>query len=371
MPDDFDPLVNTLWLENAGHTELKIWKPQYRDVLDKGFIGLIDFMGDDQCVVDAARVSYGSGTRRVQEDRGLIRYLIRNRHWTPIEMVEIKWHVKAPIFVFRQWHRHRTASINEYSARYSILNDDMYMPPAEAMKPQSAMNKQGRDGALSDNNTLACHLQIENVYAQCAQAYKYLLGLTEVPDDSLNHRFDLIKMFAIDRIKDLQKTNPDWKPELVTDAMIDAKIKEIYVASGLAFTDAEFWGDDGSGLARELARIVMPLSTYSEMYWKCDLRNTFGFLSLRFDPHAQDEVRAYAGAMMEMMEPIAPLCMAAFMDYQMEGKSLSRMEVKVIKQMYGTLTRRGELSDQTIEAIMQEAGAGKREISEFIGMLSS
>ncbi len=207
VPDDFDPEKTKLMMHRpeevpeSGYA-LDVWQPIYRDVLDKGFIGLVDFMGDDQAVVDAARVSYGAGTRRVSEDRGLIRYLFRHSHWTPVEMVDLKFHVKAPIVVFRQWHRHRTASINEYSARYSILSDDMYMPPPEVMKPQSATNRQGRDGTLSDRNIEACLLQLQSIYAQCAQGYRYLLGITNTPDDSLNNRFDLIRQFAIG--------NPNW-----------------------------------------------------------------------------------------------------------------------------------------------------------------
>ena len=382
VPDDFDDKTAQVKIEypiqNPHYPDTPdwknhvatVWQPHYQQVLDKGFIGLVDFMGDDQTVVDAARMSYGKGTRRVQEDRGLIRYLIRNRHWTPIEMVEIMWHVKAPIFVFRQWHRHRMASINEYSARYSVLADDAYMPDQAHLMPQSGTNKQGRDGTMSDDNAYACQLQIDHSYKESIQAYKYLLGETATPNQTLLRRKELVEDIAMAHIKRLQETDPDWKPELVTEEMIDQKLKEVAVANGLVFTDEEFYGDDGSGLTRELARIVMPLGTYSEMYWKSDLRNTMNFLGLRCDPHAQYEIRAYADAMLEMMEPIAPHCVAAFMDYQLQGRSMSRMELDVVRNFYRLLTDENPMIGRTIEAVMKEAGAGAREIREFIDTLS-
>jgi thymidylate synthase (FAD) len=345
-----------------------VWQPYYKNVLDKGFIGLVDFMGDDQTVVDAARMSYGRGTRRVNEDRNLIRYLIRNRHWTPIEMVEIMWHVKAPIFVFRQWHRHRTASINEYSARYSVLSDDIYLPDASVMKPQSSLNKQGRDGDLSQSNIEACLLQLDHAYKEATQAYKYILGATPHPSMALIQRRNIVEDFAIDIIRKLEDTDPNWSPEKVTEEMISDKMKEVAESNGLFFTDEAFQ-EDGHGLARELARIVMPLGTYSEMYWKSDLRNTFNFLGLRADPHAQYEIGTYAETMLDMLEPVAPVCVAAFIDYQLKGRSISRMELDVVRKLYHTLDERdGKLAAQ-IEAAMIETGAGKREIREFIATL--
>ncbi len=378
VPDDFDadticadfPIKNTHYPEvpDWEKRQCKIWKPQYREILDKGFLGLIDFMGDDDAVTRAARVSYGTGTRRVSEDRNLIRYLIRNRHWSPIEMVEIMWHVKAPIFVFRQWHRHRAASLNEYSARYSVLSDDIYVPDESAMKPQSSANKQGRGGEMNDENIAACLLQIEHAYKESAQAYRYLLGETKTPSTSLLKRKELVEDFALQQIRRLQDTKHEWAPANVTDEMINAKIEEIAVAHGLTFTDDEFHNE---GLSREIARIVMPLGTYSEMYWKSDLRNTFNFISLRSDPHAQEEIRVYSNAMLGMIEPIAPVCVAAFIDYQLKGKSLSRMEVDIIQNLYKMLltTNQDFEIDLTIESTMKEAGAGKREIREFIDTL--
>lgn len=380
VPDDFDDKLETVRIEynitdketnltNWRSHNATVWQPAYQKVLDKGFLGLVDFMGDDHTIVDAARMSYGKGTRRVQEDRGLIRYLIRNRHWTPIEMVEIMWHVKAPIFVFRQWHRHRMASINEYSARYSVLSDAAYMPDAANLLPQSNTNKQGRAGTMSEDNAYACQLQIDHSYKEAIQAYKYLLGETSTPNQTLLRRRELVEDIAMAHIKRLNETDPEWDPELVTDEMIDQKMKEIAVANGLVFTDEEFYGDEGSGLTRELARIVMPLGTYSEMYWKSDLRNTMNFLGLRCDPHAQYEIRAYADAMLEMMKPIAPVAVAAFIDYQLQGRSMSRMELDVVRNFYRLLEDENPMISQIIESTMKEAGAGVREIREFIDVL--
>lgn len=395
VPDDFDDYATSLKIEYPVRSEgvravidgqesvdlsekepvykidqAEIWRPEYRKVLDHGFIGLVDFMGGDHTVVDAARMSYGTGTRRVQEDRGLIRYLIRHRHWTPVEMPEFMWHVKAPIFVFRQWHRHRMASINEYSARYSVLSDKIYMPDQDVLKPQSSTNKQGRGGEMSEENAYACQLQMTHAYQEAVQAYRYLLGETTTPSNSLLRRRELVEDFALQAVKRLQEINPDWSPELVTDQMIDDKMKEISIANGLMFTDAEFYGEDGEGLSRELARVVMPMGTYSEMYWKSDLRNTFNFLSLRCDPHAQYEIRVYADAMLERLQPLAPVCIAAFMDYQLQGRSMSRMELDVIRKLYSVAADGDSSVAHTIEETMKEAGASIREVKEFIDALN-
>lgn len=377
VPEDFDPERHKLFFHYNGDDEypgfpepegaVELWKPTYRDILDHGFLGMVDFMGGDDTVVNAARVSYGTGTRRVSEDKNLIRYLIRNRHWSPVEMVEVMWHVKAPIFVFRQWHRHRMASINEYSARYSEMSDDMYLPNPDVMMPQSTTNKQGRAGEMAERNKFAALLQIQSIFKQCAQAYRYLLGKTKVPDDSLNHRFDLIREFGMKQIKWLEKSNPDWSAEKVNDAMIDAKLQEIFHAQGLEHTDEDYWGEDGSGLSRELARMVMPLATYSEMYWKSDLRNTFNFISLRADTHAQKEIRDYADAMFEMLEPIAPVCVAAFGDYILRGRQFSEMEMSVARALYKNFGKMNITeAAKYVEGVMADLGASKRETREFI-----
>jgi thymidylate synthase (FAD) len=361
VPDDFN-YEDKIYL---GNNEVKVWRPIYKNIFNAGFIGLIDFMGDDQTVVDSARMSYGRGTKRVQEDKNLIRYLIRNRHWTPIEMIEIMWHIKAPIFVFRQWHRHRMASINEYSARYSLLSDDVYIPPFDYIMPQSKSNKQGRQGKISDNNKNAVIMQMQHSYQDSIQAYKYLLGETSTPSSGLLKRKEFVEDFAIDKIRWLEKNNPDWKPENVTETMIDAKMIEIALANGVYLTDEHFM--ENGGLSREIARCVMPLGTYSEMYWKSDLRNTFNFLSLRCDPHAQQEIRDYANLMLEMIEPIAPICISAFIDYQMEGKTLSKMEIDIIRKLY-KMNNNIDI-DSFITETMKESGASKREINDFIKTL--
>jgi len=283
-------------------------------------------------------------------------------------MVEMLWHVKAPIFVFRQWHRHRTANINEYSARYSVMSEDIYMPDSSVMKPQSALNKQGREGDLSENNTQACLLQLQHAYTEAIQSYKYLLGETHDPSMTLMQRRNIVEDFAINIIRKLEDTQEDWIPERVTEEMIEDKIREVAAANGIFLTDDDFH-EDGHGLARELARIVMPLGTYSEMYWKCDLRNTFNFLGLRADPHAQYEIGVYAKAMLEMLEQVAPICLAGFIDYQLQGRSFSRMELDIVRKMYSVAADGDQSVAHTIEETMLEAGAGKREIREFIKAL--
>jgi thymidylate synthase (FAD) len=728
VDDDFDTETHKILCENPNDNSItknycQIWEPIYENVLDKGFIGLVDFMGDDSSVVNAARVSYGKGTKRVSEDRHLIRYLMRHRHTTPFEMVEFKWHVKAPIFVFRQWHRHRTAclsgdtnikfempyrvrknkhgsksltlselfrkwqpstckrldkqgnqfftrdrikkmllrvydensnqfvighindiiysgvkkvfkiilqdgktlkctkdhlmlttigwqrletaigliiskngipaiskecfiltngvpvyqsfewmeqrrrkgysvlemateagcsyhtirkwlknhnlsfsrseaakskppwnkgvygykislvvseankekirkarsgknsnwwkggitsdramigrwttsvakkiheqnnwkctkcgdnkylethhikqvaqypelgydinnlttlcrkchrqahdkpseyrkikttkltalpskiisieyigeentydisvdgehhnfiangmivhnSINEASARFSIMCDDMYMPALEDLLPQSKNNRQGRGGSMSEHNAYACSLQLEQVYKESLQAYKYLLGQTQTPSSSLNERILYAKEFAIKHIKHLEKTHPDWAPELVTETMVENKIAEIVMAHGIALTDADF--TEYEGLTRELARIGLPVATYSEMYWKANLHNTMHFLSLRCDEHAQKEIRVYADKMYEMMMPLASVCMEAFLDYQLKGSHLSSLELEVLKSIYIEHKQQTETSDTDFDEILTEKmkniGMGKREITEF------
>jgi len=240
-----------------------------RNVLDHGFIALVDVMPRlvpqgqtaDMAVVQAARVSYGQGTKRVQEDRGLIRYLMRHRHTTPFEMVELKFHVRLPIFVARQWIRHRTANVNEYSARYSIVPDRFYMPDAQEVRRQSATNRQGGEGGV-DERTAQAFLE----YLRDAQA--------------LHERY-------------------------------------------LALTE--------QGVARELARIGLPQSVYTEWYWKCDLHNTLRFLSLRLDEHAQAEIRAYARAMLELIEPLAPWTIEAWRDYELGAVRLTRLEIEALR----------------------------------------
>ena len=245
-------------------------------VLDQGFIRVIDYMGDDGAVVQAARVSYGRGTKKISEDRSLIRYLMRHHHTTPFEMCEIKFHIKLPVFVARQWIRHRTASVNEYSARYSILNREFYIPAPEQLSTQSQENRQGRGNVLQGD-----------------EAVRVLDILRE---DSARNYADYQEML-----------NEDDEGNV-----IDPK---------------------RNGLARELARMNLPLNIYTEWYWKCDLHNLLHFLSLRADPHAQHEIRVYADAMMEALRAWVPITAEAFEDYRLGGVHLSRAGLDAVKRM--------------------------------------
>jgi len=245
-------------------------------VLDHGFVRVVDYMGDDAAIVQAARVSYGKGTRKVQDDAGLINYLMRHRHTTPFEMCEIKYHVKLPIFVARQWIRHRTANVNEYSARYSILDKEYYVPAPDQLAAQSQANRQGRGDVLSGDEA-AQVLELLNADAErCYANYETMLN-----EDA--------------------RGNP-----------IDP-------------------GRDG--LARELARINLTLATYTQWYWKIDLHNLLHFLSLRADDHAQYEIRVYADAMLETVRRWVPITHAAFVDYRLGGAHLSAKGLAVVKRM--------------------------------------
>jgi thymidylate synthase (FAD) len=249
---------------------------QATPVLDHGFVRVIDYMGDDAAVVQAARVSYGRGTKAVSEDRGLIRYLMRHRHSTPFEMCEIKYHVKLPIFVARQWIRHRTANVNEYSARYSILDREFYIPAPEQLAAQSASNRQGRGDVL-----------------QGAEAAHVLDLLREDATRNYDHYVEML--------------NEDENGQPV---------------------------DAGrQGLARELARMNLTLNAYTQWYWKTDLHNLFHFLSLRADAHAQYEIRVYAEAMLASVEAWVPHCAEAFRDFRLGAVTLSASMMGVVKQM--------------------------------------
>jgi thymidylate synthase (FAD) len=245
-------------------------------VLDHGFVRVIDYMGDDAAIVQAARVSYGRGTRKVSEDRGLINYLMRHRHTTPFEMCEIKYHVKLPIFVARQWVRHRTASINEYSARYSILDKEFYVPAAEHLAAQATTNRQGR-GAV-------------------------------IEGDAAQRVLDLLR-------RDAEQAYAGYSELLNEDA------------SGAPADPAR------PGLARELARMNLSLNFYTQWYWKTDLHNLMQFLVLRADPHAQYEIRAYAEAMLGAVARWVPLAHAAFLEYRMNAASISASGLTVLRRL--------------------------------------
>jgi len=270
------------------------------EVLDHGFVRVVDYMGNDSSVVQAARVSYGAGTKKVNADKGLIHYLISHRHTTPLEMCEIKFHIKLPIFIARQWIRHRTASVNEYSARYSIMEDEFYIPKAEALAPQSKVNHQGRDESkpLSHDQQKKVLELLKNDAKQC-----------------YDHYLEMINQDNVGNIADESK----------------------------------------DGLARELARMNLPINCYTQWYWKIDLHNLLNFLFLRADSHAQYEIREYANIMLEITKQWVPHCYEAFVKYRMTGKELSGLAIEVLKKKL-----KGENISQ------EESGISAREWDELV-----
>ena len=241
---------------------------QERKIHEHGFVRLVDIMGSDGDIADAARVSYGKGTRAVNDNRNLIRYLVRHKHTSPLEMASVKFHLKLPIFVMRQLVRHRTAKLNEYSGRYSIMSDDCYIPEKDYVQPQSVSNKQGRGGELTEGWKTKYVSMIRDITNKTKFCYELLVG-----NKTLGH----------------------------------------------------------GGLTRELSRIVLPVSNYTECYWKIDLHNFFHFCRLRMDSHAQQEIQDYAKPMFEMVKPHFPLAVEAFEDYGLGSKSFSRMEMDVLR----------------------------------------
>ena len=270
-------------------------------VLDHGFVRVVDYMGDDSAIVQAARVSYGKGTKQVQNDAGLINYLLRHRHTTPFEMCEIKYHVKLPVFVARQWIRHRTANVNEYSARYSVLDNEFYIPAPEQLAAQSAANRQGRGEVLEGDEAAGVLDLLKQDSAKCYAHY----------EEMLNERAD--------------------------GSVID---------------------EGRAGLARELARMNLPLNIYTQWYWKIDLHNLMHFISLRADPHAQYEIRAYADILFETLKCWLPITAQAFQDHVMTGVKLSGPALEVVKRLVAG------------EAVGQEtSGLSKREWRELMAVL--
>ncbi|RYE93068.1 MAG: FAD-dependent thymidylate synthase, partial [Oxalobacteraceae bacterium] len=266
--------------------------PKYISVLDQGFVGLVDHMGSDADIVSAARVSYGDGTKSVNQDRGLIRYLVSHRHTSPIEMAEVKLHIKMPIFIMRQWVRHRTASLNEYSGRYSIMSDEFYRPGSEALAPQSQVNNQGRAGSFTDK-------ELEGVQTLMGAAF-----------DTAYHAYSTL-------------VTPATELEQPRDAFLDP-----YDPSDYGYFD-----DSYPGLARELARTVMPVANYTELYWKQDLHNLLHLIKLRRDSHAQKEIQAYAEAVYTLIKPLFPLTIEAWEDYVWYGTNLSRMDGELLQTL--------------------------------------
>src|SRR5579872_799488 len=276
---------------------------QVLPVLDHGFVRVIDYMGDDAAVVQAARVSYGRGTKKVSEDRGLIQYLMRHRHTTPFEMGEIKFHVKLPIFVARQWIRHRTANVNEISARYSILDNEFYLPEPRHLAKQSPTNRQGRGEVLEADEAARVLALLREESARAYRSYTELLNEDE---------------------------------------------------EGAPLDPAR------SGLARELARMNLSLNFYTQWYWKTDLYNLLNFLSLRADPHAQYEIRAYAEVMLGTLERWTPLTAEAFRQYRLGGTHLSASGLEVVKRLIA-----GEKVDR------DSSGLSAREWNELMEKLES
>ncbi len=278
-------------------TVKKVEKILYQSfkVLDHGFIRVIDYMGDDSSIVQAARVSYGKGTKKLNQDKSLINYLISHRHSTPFEMNEIKFHIKLPIFVARQWIRHRTANVNEYSARYSILDREFYIPKKRDLKPQSKSNNQGRSGNL-ESDEIELYLKIIKENSRTSfENYSTLLNSDE-EGNSIN--------------------------------------------------------DKRNGLARELSRMTLPLNAYTQWYWKIDLHNLMHFLALRFDPHAQYEIRVYAEVMMNIFKKWVPLTYDAFINNRLKALTISEKGIAYIKfLLHGKKPKKHDLSKREHESI--------------------
>ncbi len=298
-------------IELARSTSLKTRRPTVHmleeilfepiPVLDHGFVRVIDYMGDDAAVVQAARVSYGKGTKKISDDAGLINYLLRHRHTTPFEMCEIKYHVKLPIFVARQWIRHRTANVNEYSARYSVLDREFYVPEEDHLAAQSSSNRQGRGNILLGK-----------------EAKRVLDILREDAQMTYDHYIEMLNESEEGNIIDVSK----------------------------------------EGLARELARMNLTLSTYTQWYWKTDLHNLLNFLSLRADTHAQYEIRVYADAMMDTLRRWCPITFQSFSDHRVEGVTLSGKAIKVVRKLISG-----------VHINQEESGMSKREWRELMEVI--
>ncbi len=277
LMSDAKPMDETFQTKRATSPALEAILYDPIPVLDHGFVRVIDYMGDDAAIVQAARVSYGRGTKQVSQDKGLINYLMRHWHSTPFEMCEIKFHVKLPMFVARQWIRHRTANVNEYSARYSILDKEFYIPSVDQLAPQSKANHQGRSGdTLSPAESARVLDILKNDALQCYDHYEELMNCD---------------------------------------------------ASGNVLDEGK------SGIARELARMNLTMNYYTQWYWKIDLHNLMHFLMLRADSHAQYEIRVYADAMMDVVKKWVPFAYDAFEEHRLHGSRLSRSGLGVVKRM--------------------------------------
>ena len=370
VPDDFDADVIDIPQSETLVYNAPVFQPQYTPVLDHGFVGLVDFMGDDMAVVNAARVSYGKGTNKTRSDQGLIRYLMRHLHTTPFEMVNFKFHVKAPIFVFRQWHRHRTFSINEYSARYSEMSDEMYHPDLGHLAPQSSSNRQGRSGdLLTEDEYNAVMSAVDHIYDQSFQTYKHILGAdaegnVTPPPDAIEARLQWCREAALEGARRAREDALEGGREnpFPTEESVEEHIRLYMQQNGVAHLTEDF-----PGIARELARMVLPVATYSQMYWSGNMHNLFHFLNLRCDPHAQYEIRVFADAILDLIEPFAPWSVQAFKDYLKDATRLSRMETEVVRKLMAMLDNALSMDlRDVIEAELKEEGCSNREIGEFV-----
>ena len=278
-----DQIIEIKEQQNQNNTTKRVIAPKLEEILyealpilDHGFVRVVDYMGDDTSIVQSARVSYGKGTKKVSTDEGLIKYLMRHWHSTPFEMCEIKYHVKLPIFIARQWIRHRTANVNEYSARYSILDKEFYLPSPEHLAAQSQSNRQGRGDILEGEKAKKV---LDLLKGDAEQTYNNY-------ETMLNERYDGTKI-----------------------------------------------DENSVGLARELARMNLTLNTYTQWYWKTDLLNLMNFLRLRADHHAQYEIRAYADVMLDTVKKWVPITYEAFMDYRVGGTEVSSKGKHIIKKL--------------------------------------
>ena len=307
-------------------------------VLDHGFVRVIDYMGDDAAIVQAARVSYGKGTKKVSEDRGLINYLLRHRHTTPFEMCEIKFHVKLPIFVARQWIRHRTANVNEYSARYSILDKEFYVPDDDILDDLDVRRRAQK--------------RIRKVLRRKGQPD--LIGVQRQANPE-----HLAAQSLLNR-QGRQSAIPEEEADQIVKRIRSESLRAYTTYIGLMNEDSEgrVVDENRHGIARELARMVLPANIYTQWYWKIDLHNLLHFLSLRADPHAQYEIRVYAEAMLDVVKRWVPITYDAFVQHRLEAVTLSAQAFEVVKRLLA-----GE------DVTEQNSGLGKREWRELMAVL--
>ncbi len=321
-------------------------------VLDHGFIRIVDYFGDDGAVVQAARVSYGKGTRKVSNDRGLIRYLMRHRHTTPFEMCEIKVHVKLPIFVARQWIRHRTASVNEYSARYSVLDHEFYVPDSDYLDTRREERR--------TETRLEKHLGRGQPDLFGAEGKRE----TKTPESRPEH------------LAAQSRDNRQGRDETLSGSEADEAVSKISSESNRAYTiytkllnetaAGEVIDSDKKGLARELARMVLPVNYYTQWYWKIDLHNLLHFLSVRAEPHAQYEIRAYADVLCDIVERWVPLVWEAFKDYQLTGTHISGPGFEVLREVVDDAVLRDQ---EKLAELQKRSGMSAREFRELIETL--